>query len=575
MDTLPSPSAQRTRSLTYLGLFFLVAVGTCTLLGYWLWQARAQLIDQARTDSTNLAWVLEDHIDSTLRRAEAELRRLGQELPPAALNQGAVPAFRREWSTRLESHKNGFPEISNFYIFDAQGSLLYSSDPQLPRFSIADRPHFTKSRDQRHLELVFSEVVVARTTGHSTMAILRPLRDKDGALLGLVTALIDFSYFQALFDTVNIGPHGLIALRTSDQQKLVLRRPHLEEEINKPVRSLLTERIAAGEKAGNIRFASTIDGYRRTASFRVLRNYPFNINVAIADTDILAPWQRNAWVSILSALGVLALLALLLRRLWRSESNRNQVLLNLQEREQNLIEAKNAAETANVAKSTFLASMSHELRTPLNAVLGYAQLLEMDKDLDPNVRANAGEIEKAGQHLLSLVNDVLDLARIESGRLEMALEDVPLDAVVAECMRLIQPRAQELDITIEAPPTSVMVSADRLRLRQVLLNLLSNAIKYNRHAGRVSVHGSVQPNKGYRIAITDTGHGISTARMSELFMPFNRLGAERGSIEGTGIGLVITKLLVEIMHGSIGVESTPGTGSTFWVELPMATAQAA
>ena len=239
--------------------------------------------------------------------------------------------------------------------------------------------------------------------------------------------------------------------------------------------------------------------------------------------------------------------------------------------EQELIQSREAAESASRAKSLFLSSMSHELRTPLNAVLGFAQLLGMEDDLNEDVHNSAAEIEKAGRHLLALVNDILDLARIESGRVELSIEDVDPAEILRDCNKLLEPQAKTRGITLDLLPTvPVTLRGDRMRLRQVLLNLLSNAVKYNRDGGRVTVRGEVRPQQRYRLSIRDTGPGIAQERMAELFQPFNRIGAERGAIEGTGIGLVITKTLVQAMDGSIGVESVLGEGSTFWVELGLA-----
>jgi len=260
-------------------------------------------------------------------------------------------------------------------------------------------------------------------------------------------------------------------------------------------------------------------------------------------------------------------------RIWKGEIERGVVLKRLQEQEESLIQAKMAAEGANAAKSKFLASMSHELRTPLNAVLGFSQLLGMDEDVEPSVRERAGEIERAGQHLLMLVNDILDLARIESNKIELNLVAVDLDAMLGECARLVRVRAEERRIQIEISKTGVQILADHVRLRQVLLNLLSNAVKYNREGGRIAVQGARRQDGRYRIAVTDSGPGLPSDQVQELFKPFNRLGAELGTVEGTGIGLVITKSLVNLMNGTIGVESTPGVGSTFWIELPLAPAE--
>jgi signal transduction histidine kinase/CheY-like chemotaxis protein len=238
-----------------------------------------------------------------------------------------------------------------------------------------------------------------------------------------------------------------------------------------------------------------------------------------------------------------------------------------------LVAAKMAAEQASQAKSTFLSNMSHELRTPLNAILGFTQLLQTQPDsLTPQkVDTYTSHILKAGEHLLVLINEILDLAKIESGALGLSIESVSLAELLQGCELLVRPIAEKQQIRLNFPPESdLFVQADRTRLKQVLLNLLSNAIKYNREAGRVEVVIS-QPTAGQvRISVCDSGIGLTVDQVGQLFQPFNRLGQESGVQEGTGIGLVVTKRLVELMGGVIGVESKKGVGSEFWVELPRA-----
>jgi signal transduction histidine kinase/ActR/RegA family two-component response regulator len=252
------------------------------------------------------------------------------------------------------------------------------------------------------------------------------------------------------------------------------------------------------------------------------------------------------------------------------EAERALLYQVLQDKNAELENAKAVAEKANFAKSNFLSSMSHELRTPLNAILGFAQLLEVGSPPPTAAQiVRLHQIIKAGWYLLELINEILDLALIESGKLSLSREPVSLTDVMRECQAMIEPQAQKSGIHINFLPfdNTWFANADRTRVKQVLINLLSNAIKYNREHGTVEVKCTVSTPERIRISIKDSGAGLPPKKLAQLFQPFNRLGQENGTEEGTGIGLVVTKQLVELMGGTIGVESTVGVGSEFWIEL--------
>jgi len=251
-----------------------------------------------------------------------------------------------------------------------------------------------------------------------------------------------------------------------------------------------------------------------------------------------------------------------------TERKRNEQAL--QETNVELESAKSAAEQANLAKSDFLSSMSHELRSPLNAILGFAQLIISDSPPPtPSQTASIDQILQAGWHLLKLINEILDLSVIESGKVSLSTEAVSLAEVMSECQAMMEPQAQQLGIGMTFPrfDNPFFVSADRTRLKQIVINLLSNAIKYNKEQGTVVVDCTTSTPGFTRISVKDTGAGLSPEKLAQLFQPFNRLGQEAGGVAGTGIGLVVTKRLAELMGGVLGVESIAGAGSVFWCEL--------
>jgi PAS domain S-box-containing protein len=235
-----------------------------------------------------------------------------------------------------------------------------------------------------------------------------------------------------------------------------------------------------------------------------------------------------------------------------------------------LNKAMAVAEKANLAKSDFLSSMSHELRTPLSAILGFAQLMESGSPSPTaSQKRSIDQILQAGWYLLELINEILDLALIESGKLSLSLEPISLAEVMLECQDMIEPQAQKRGISVAFPRFDIpyFVQADRTRVKQVFINLLSNAIKYNRVGGTVVVEHVTSVPGRVRICVKDSGEGLTADKLAQLFQPFNRLGQEASGEEGTGIGLVTTKRLIELMGGAIGAESTVGTGSVFWIEL--------
>lgn len=253
-------------------------------------------------------------------------------------------------------------------------------------------------------------------------------------------------------------------------------------------------------------------------------------------------------------------------------SGANIDITELKRAEERVRRAKEQAEQANRAKSEFLSGMSHELRTPLNAILGFAQLFQLDDNLTATQKENIGEIQSAGKHLLGLIGDVLDLAKIEAGHMNFDIEKVCPSRIVKECQNLLKSQVDQRGISLTCKFGELenqVILADAMRLKQVFINLVSNAIKYNKDNGRIDVVFSQTLKGEMRISVADTGIGIPATAQKNLFQPFNRLGAERSAVEGSGVGLVITKQLVEQMGGEIGFSSEDGEGTRFWVTFPL------
>lgn len=330
--------------------------------------------------------------------------------------------------------------------------------------------------------------------------------------------------------------------------------------------------------------ASFVDAIHHQDRDRVLQSIqrqnqgPYNEEYRIVRPDGSIRWIRDQSYPIQDKNGVIYRIAGIAEDI--SEEKFSHDLLeqrvkertnSLHKKEAELIAAKEEAERANLAKSQFLSKMSHELRTPLNAILGFSQLLEIDSTLNDNQKDSINEIIHGGNHLLSLINEILDIAKIENGNYELKPKIVDLRDVLNECMSLSTPLCKQYEVSITVNIDSenkTEVYADITRLKQIILNLISNACKYNHKGGLIDIACKLTTNNMIRVSIKDTGNGISEDNQSHLFEAFNRLDAEYSGIEGTGIGLIITKQLVELMGGGIGFKSKIGEGSTFWIELP-------
>jgi signal transduction histidine kinase/CheY-like chemotaxis protein len=443
------------------------------------------------------------------------------------LGQSSAPALAFD-DARVATENLGLlhyrPQVRAAAVYDARGRLFATWAAQGEAATFAPRPDAEGIRvDDQGLTLTKRIVVKGETLGSVYLRSRSTLRDRIGGYLGIalgvaVLALLVAGAFSYWLQALVTRPILAIEAIAGD---VVARRDY----------SRRAERIS-NDEVGRL-----VDSFNR----------------------MMGEIERHSNES-----------AAMLREVERRVADRTA---ELQASNRELAEATSAAERANRAKSDFLSSMSHELRTPLNAIMGFGQLLTNETVVLPEAKKREflNHIVNAGAHLLALINEILDLARIESSTLLLSVEPVALDDVLQECRTMIAPSAQRRAIGIDFPQQeAAWVVADRTRLKQVLLNLLSNAVKYNHDGGSVAVEVGAETDGGVRVTVTDTGCGLRPDQLAALFQPFNRLGQEAGEVEGTGIGLVVTRRLVELMGGSIDVRSAPGEGSVFSIVLKAA-----
>lgn len=808
----------RNRSSTVtigLGIGCLIA-----LLAYFVWNGRQEAIHAAEVTTQNLVLVIESRLNGDIERATSILSFIADETKPQEMLQTAVPTNKRRISAQMANLLKSFPAVAVTNLFDAEGMLLYSSNPDVTSFTIADRPFFAALRDDPKAGFQFSDVQIARSTGQLALVLARACRNSSGQFIGVASALINLDAYATLLGHIDIGTSGVILVRRTDNSKLVMRFPPGDtSQFNQPLPAdnPIHQRVSSGEHSATLAYRASTDGVERIASFRRLEKYPFYVQVALAKEEYLVAWRTHAGIAgafsalflLFIGLGILRMLkharirnsleqklALDEQRFqdfatatsdwwfWEMDADlrfsyfssnaakttgrpiekmlgmrrqdiaaepmtqdRESWLRHLEDLAQHrpfhqfeyrvaleddkfrwlsisgvpifddkghflgyrgtginvterklaedklrseerilrtaidildeafvlydaddrlvfcnekyralygtaadqiipgasfehiirtgvergqypeafgrqeewiaqrmaahragnrmltqqldngswlrvlerrtpdgysvgfrvdvteLMNAKRIAEAASQAKSDFLATMSHEIRTPMNGILGMAQLLLLPETEDAERYDYARTILSSGKTLLTLLNDILDLSKVEAGKFDLELAAFNPAQIIQEAAALFSETAYQNRLVIDCrwngPERNYR--ADPTRLRQMLSNLVSNAIKFSEE-GQVLIEASEQGSDGLdatlMFAVSDTGIGISAEKQAKLFLPFSQADASTTRrYGGSGLGLSIVRSLARLMGGEVGVESEVGRGSRFWFTI--------
>ncbi len=480
---------------------------------------------------------------------------------------------RAEALIHLRQLAESFPELDLPFLSDPAG-VLWAIYPEAPQFygrSFAYRDWYRGvSREWRPY---MSEVFPAALDQAPVVSLVMPIRDLDGKVIGIIGSAQHLETIRQWLLPIQV-PNGDLYVVDRKGQFVFHRTRVGPDRVADFLRDPVVQRLLQGQE-GIAEMENPVERDVRLNAYRLIPSLGWGVvvyrhkNLALQRTRTLILVAGTAGIAFAAALAFFGVVVLRSHR--QTETVNAQLQEEMAERrraQEAALQAREEAERASQAKSEFLSRMSHELRTPLNSILGFGQVLEMEQ-LTPEQRESVGYILKAGQHLLSLIDEILDIARIEAGRLRLSLEPVPVKQVLDEARSLIRPLAAERNIRLQIHALAnpdLYVLADRQRLKQVLLNLLANAVKYNREEGSVTLWCEEAPGDRLRFKVSDTGPGIPPEKLGQLFTPFERLGVEP-AIEGTGLGLALSKGLAEAMGGTIGVESVVGQGSIFWVEL--------
>jgi signal transduction histidine kinase len=568
IDSLGASYWRQRRVIVVSAIAFALFVVAATVV--LSWQARQRSLEMAQTELRNLSVALSELMARSLDSVDILLRSVAE---TAATGELDDPVFARRLHDAMRERILGTPSMRALVVYDTAGRMVaFSRWHPPPPIQVDDRDYFRALRDEPGQGLFIGVPTINRVNNERTLNISRRLSKPDGSFAGVALATLEPLYYEQVYAAINLSPGSTIGMFRGDGVVLA-RHPHAEETISRPIGDTPFRRLLRqSNEPVAMRLISSIDGEARIVAGRFLPAFPVYLTVTQRENIVLAAWRRETLILLAGMIAILLVLGLLTARMLQQA-----VLREAAERE--ILAAKLRAEAASEAKTSFLANMSHELRTPLNAILGFSEMIR-DRLHGPDGATRyceyAGDIHASGTHLLDLVNDVLDMSKIEAGRYHLHLEYVDVVKTVAVCLSIVQSRAVAKDIAIdteiaaELPP----IHADERAFKQVLLNLLTNAVKFSPNGGRITVTARPSAGGETELCVVDHGVGIAEEALACIFEPFGRgdhMHAQQE--EGIGLGLSISRKLMVLHGGVLLLDSAVGIGTTAVIRFPAAPPQ--
>ena len=583
----------RSRLKRGMGAFgILLILGFNAMIGYDLLREYFDILQSVRDETESLTLVLERHASDSVAGVDKVLAGVAEVL---AVRDDTFQRGAPDIHALLRRQMALSPLTRAILFIGPDGHLLHDSDTLQPAdLNLSDRDYFVAQRDGRQPGAYVGLPVRGRTSGTWFVSMSRRFETLDGRFAGVVVAVVEPIAFRRFYETLHLGHDAVVTLFHADGQ-ILARHPDHDTNIGRSALNnpLFTTHLKSAP-AGTLDYRAPGEKHGSIISYRRSADFPIVVDVSVAREAALVPWRnkvRNGALLLAGGNGMLALLILLLLRgigqrermlaelqtsegaLRASQSRLIQDIAARHRVEAELIAAKQASDDANQAKTHFLANMSHELRTPLNAIIGFSEALltGIFGPMAPRQTEYVGDIRRSGLHLLSLINDILDTTKIESGKYTLREESLPVRALALRALRQIEPQAEEkgIALALRLPSSLPDLWADERAMVQILLNLLSNAVKFTPPGGRTLLSAALTAQGALRLQVMDTGIGIPARDLHSVLEPFHQVdNSHTRRHQGTGLGLPLVKSLVELHGGTFALDSEVGKGTTATVTLP-------